>query len=428
LNKSAQTNSICQGIAVLSNYGLDRADAPETSREALRCLANAFLLDEPCRQIFVDLGYAPKAARRLKNDNWDDEFLVSRILFLLTYNTKLDFEMLITQHQLADSINQHVTTHAEVCCNSGSKESMASSMREMSMIETLKLLFNITYYYPHQSPAFTPSIEHLVNLLLHCPLQTQPLQPPVTYMLNVLLNLELRPSEGQASINGEATAESFFPHSGSRSLVERLVSILEGAIRHQPEAQLDQAAAPLFTLLRRIHEIVPDRTKLWMQELLLPTNEDREKPLGQGDSLSSRLLRLSCSPNLPTLRDNISSLLFELSDKDANKFVKNIGYGFASGFLISHNIQIQADAITYGSTKNDTDAESVSDVNPVTGQHLSAERADAPDLVEMTDEEKEREAEKLFVLFERLKATGVMDVKNPVQQAVDEGRFEELDD
>ena len=45
----------------------------------------------------------------------------------------------------------------------------------------------------------------------------------------------------------------------------------------------------------------------------------------------------------------------------------------------------------------------------------------------MTEEEKDREAERLFVLFERLRATGVVDIKNPVQQAIDEGRFEELD-
>lgn len=34
----------------------------------------------------------------------------------------------------------------------------------------------------------------------------------------------------------------------------------------------------------------------------------------------------------------------------------------------------------------------------------------------------------MFFSFCRLKATGVVDVKNPVQQAVEEGRFEELDD
>jgi hypothetical protein len=47
----------------------------------------------------------------------------------------------------------------------------------------------------------------------------------------------------------------------------------------------------------------------------------------------------------------------------------------------------------------------------------------------MTDEEKEREAERLFVLFERLKKTGVVDVENPIAKAMREnqGRFSEID-
>ena len=37
-----------------------------TGREALKCLANVMLLKASTRQIFVDLGYAPKAADLLK--------------------------------------------------------------------------------------------------------------------------------------------------------------------------------------------------------------------------------------------------------------------------------------------------------------------------------------------------------------------------
>ena len=48
-----------------------------------------------------------------------------------------------------------------------------------------------------------------------------------------------------------------------------------------------------------------------------------------------------------------------------------------------------------------------------------------PDLSEMTEEEKEIEAEKLFVLFERLNKLGVR-VENPVQAAQQSGKFEEL--
>lgn len=47
----------------------------------------------------------------------------------------------------------------------------------------------------------------------------------------------------------------------------------------------------------------------------------------------------------------------------------------------------------------------------------------------MTPEEKQREAERLFVLFDRLEKTGVVKMgSNPVQQAREEGRLEELPD
>jgi hypothetical protein len=65
-------------------------------------------------------------------------------------------------------------------------------------------------------------------------------------------------------------------------------------------------------------------------------------------------------------------------------------------------------------------------INPITGQYVSSEKV--PDLKDMTDEEKEREAERLFVLFERLKKTGIIDVENPIAKAMQEsqGRFEEV--
>lgn len=61
-------------------------------------------------------------------------------------------------------------------------------------------------------------------------------------------------------------------------------------------------------------------------------------------------------------------------------------------------------------------------INPVTGQYCENE---PPSLSNMTDEEKEREAEKLFVLFERLKKTGVIDVVNPVEEAIKSGKIQE---
>ena len=102
------------------------------SREALRCLANAFLLDERSRQTFVDIGYAPKAAERLKIDDRDDEFLISRIMFLLTYNTRVDFEELVDDTHLADSINQHVARHSKAFASkSARRKSDVTPMQDM---------------------------------------------------------------------------------------------------------------------------------------------------------------------------------------------------------------------------------------------------------------------------------------------------------
>ena len=215
---------------MLSTYGFDRGTDP-ASREALRCLANAFLLNEPSRQLFVDLGYAPKAADRLKSDNRDDEFLVSRILFLLTYNTKTDFSVLVSKHGLARSLNQRIAYHSTAFSKSGRRNSRASPIEDMAMTEALKLMFNITYYYPEFIPEFTPSIEPLVNILVHHNLSSPPLQSPITYILNALLNLDLKSAGNKTPIGQEATTSPLFPDSNPEGVVDRLTSILFKAIK-----------------------------------------------------------------------------------------------------------------------------------------------------------------------------------------------------
>lgn len=418
-------------MTILSRYGFDQADkrASAASREALRCLANAFLLNEECRQTFVDVGYAPKAADRLKVDDRDDEFLISRMLFLLTYNTQLDFESLIKNNGLAISIHQQLARHAKVFSSkSGLRKSDANPMQDQALIETSKLMFNITYYYPDQISEFTPAIEPLISLILNHPLPSPPLQPPITYIINALLNLDLSAADKKTPMGPAPKSSPLFPYSSPESVADRFCSIFNKAIVTMPENELDQAAAPICTLIRRQYELAYPQMKEWMRMILLPKARDRHKPLGVGETMAARLLRLSCASGLPTLRENISGLLFELSDKDASKFVKNIGYGFASGFLMNNNIEIPSNAAEASSIASDGSTEPGAEYNPVTGQRFSEEDKDAPKEPEMTQEEKEREAERLFVLFERLKATGVVDVKNPVQEAIEKGRFEELPD
>ena len=385
-----------QGIRMLARYAFASGNV-QTSQEALRCLANALLLEPATRQRLVDLGFADKAADRLKSDSADDEFLTARILFLMTYETDLDYDRLVHHHHLADTINVALARHAKQYSKSTRRMSLlqAAPVNSMALSETLKLLFNITHFYPDLSEHFSKAIPHIFKILVRNRIPSPPLQAPVNYLVNALINLDLEDRKGQQLkfLGGNAV----FPKFDQKCNAEHLINILDNAIVAYSEAELDTSISPVLTLIRRVYEIAPDGVKKYMEWLLLPTDEERSRPLGRSDTLSSRLLRLSTSAMTPGLRGSISSMMFELSGKDAAQFVHNVGYGFAAGFLISNNITMPENAAEACATADEKAQPAL--VNPITGQRLAME--DPTDATPMTQEEKEHEAERLFVLFER---------------------------
>ena len=295
----------------------------------------------------------------------------------------------------------------------------ATDTRALS--ESLKLLFNLNHFYPDRVSSFSQTLNYILTILDNTYLESDPIQPPVNYLINALLNLEL-----PGAVPNDSTATNpLFPRSGSTVHTERLIDILDLAVRAGTEEKLEKTAIPLLTLIRRVNEIAPTDVQEHMRKRLLPSDGERDQPLGSTNSLASKLLRLTTTPGAPQLREGVSSLLFELSNRDAGTFIRNVGYGYAAGYLMSHKIALPEDSLG-----EDVGAKVTSvggdDINPVTGQRRAMEPPD-PSL-DMTDEEKEREAERLFVLFERLKATGVMNVTNPVEQATRESRLEEVQD
>jgi len=290
----------------------------------------------------------------------------------------------------------------------------------MAFTETIKLLFNLTHFAPEKVDLFSRSVPNLFKILCKRTLSSLPLRSPITYLVNALLNLDLSSQAG-----------CVFPSFNSIYNVARLIEILDFSVENpndnrdnQRNQLFDEAGAPLISLLRKIFEISPDQAKEYMQKRLLPSNEERKNPIGKDGSLASRLLQLSISAAAMNIRQHLASLLFEVSNSNPEEFVRNVGYGYASGLLLSAGVQLPQSALEDLSTSSDSSGRVF---NPVTGQALDSEPQIKDPFSEMTDEEKEQEAERLFVLFERLKQTGVVDIQNPVEKALHEGRFEELD-
>lgn len=98
--------------------------------------------------------------------------------------------------------------------------------------------------------------------------------------------------------------------------------------------------------------------------------------------------------------DLIYMLFVALSDFNAKKFVENIGYGYASGWMASHQSQFHHEDPDQQQVLEEV-TEMRPDINPVTGQRRDMEPYTGGLFDNMSEEEKMREAEKMFVLFER---------------------------
>jgi len=409
------TNAPCvycqDGLHVLAEaaFGVQREPRPITSLEAARIIANALLLRDEMQQVLADLNHTEKVVEFYSQPSVDQEFVGGRILFLLTYKSKVDFVALIESHQLLDHIRAHLAKHA----SSISTKSFASNpMNVMALTETLKLLYNLASKYPEQMHFFSKTVSCLVELISTVPSPPGPLDPPIAQLLNALAIIDWPTSLSQGQ---EHNVLDFS---------EKLIQLLDRSTASLRATQLETMLIALITTTRRLNELPYTKVKQLLKSSLLPQDKERDKPLGHSHSLASRLLRLQTSGGLTILPEAISSLLFDLSDCDATTFVHNIGYGHAAGYLMTHKIPIPTDLKTTanGSSLRNGEVE----INPITGQRLDAETPVV--MPEMTDAEQEREAERLFVLFERLKATGVMRMENPLRTAQESGRFEEISD
>ncbi|KAL4902272.1 hypothetical protein BDW74DRAFT_158889 [Aspergillus multicolor] len=403
-----------RGIEILSKYGVD-GETTDVRHAALRCVANALLLDSSMRQLFVNTGRCGKLAEMLKCDSSEHEMVISRILFLSTYDTDQNFDDLINNHSLGENINYQILRHSKQFPKSGRKP--LSQVDELAFIDTLKLVFNVAKLFQDLAPTFSPSIPYLFKIISRIDIPLKPLDGLLGTLLNCLSTLDLE-NKNKKSYDGNP----LFPTFNQNCNVDKLINILDQAVSAYEPSELETKAIPLFHTLVTIHEVAPDGPRKYMQWLLLPDDNDRNRPIGQSDTLSSKLLKLSTMP-YANLKIAISELMFVLSGKNAESLTKNIGYGFAAGLLASRGIDIPKSA----GEAFATNAESLDPtINPITGQRWAAEKEDTGP--PMTKEEKEREAERLFVLFERAKANGILGVENPVTQALREGRFEELSD
>lgn len=192
---------------------------------------------------------------------------------------------------------------------------------------------------------------------------------------------------------------------------------------------LDELLSGPLLLVRKLVDGDVDarrRAKNW----ILPDDLDRTEPLESRSDTLGKLVRLLSSVYHPRLASCAGEVIFAICDSDPSVMSAQIGYGNAAGYLFNKGIlSAPPPPSTSGkgkeprrsSSSDSNDSDDGQNINPITGTVYKP--GDRSVLDDMTEEEKEREAEKLFVLFDRLEKSGI--ARNPIKQALHEGKLEQ---
>ncbi|KDN52099.1 hypothetical protein K437DRAFT_40034 [Tilletiaria anomala UBC 951] len=326
-------------------------------------------------------------------------------------------------------------------------------------------------------PVLAKMLGPTIRLVLISPESTPPLATPLTNAIAVLLNFPVKDyrdvwfqvseetSTGSlpSSMTGLASARRFavnlFSPKGNRQksnsnskqskstgtqippLLTALVGILDRTTKRyfsapdvdsalvnkqaaKDSVKVEDLLQPLLLLVRKL-AAEDAGARAHLRNILAPPEIDRSIGLDKRTDLTGRLVRFMGSALFPRLMRAAGELFLSLYNGNPQELSSQIGYGPSIGFLLSVNLA--------GSVPKPPEARSGSafgqsrPVNPITGSYepTAAEKARDP-INQMTDEEKEAEAEKLFSLFDRMNKTGVVKVENPMQNPKAQSRFQEI--
>ncbi|KAJ3770516.1 guanine nucleotide exchange factor [Lentinula raphanica] len=185
----------------------------------------------------------------------------------------------------------------------------------------------------------------------------------------------------------------------SREVREAFRNVLVGS-GMSSETSLDELVSPLVALCTRIC-MMDQTSRRRVREWIIPPDLDRSYPLGERDDLLGRCIRLLGSVYHMRLKASVGEMLYAACDCDPSILSSLVGYGHVAGFLFTKGV------LTAPPPPSANPYSSQRVVNPITGTYdTMPPNALNNSIAEMTEEEKEIEMDKLFVLFDRLDRSG----------------------
>ncbi|GAW01627.1 hypothetical protein LENED_003232 [Lentinula edodes] len=382
-----EASSLCTLLELSSSlYKEDR----NASSEALKCVANTLLLYDHARVTFIskEVSGGEFCASMLEKATTPEQlFTLSRIMFLATASPSSLILSLVEDKRHGRTIIDVIAMKIDIVLSNvlGNKAFARDAMSEL-----LKFSFNLLLHYPKLHGLASASSRRRRSLSISS-------NSPASMIGNSYHDVVVRTMDLL-----EVVFSFHFPSNSnpdSREVREAFKNVLVGSAM-SADTSLDELVSPLLALCTRI--CMMDKTsRKRVREWIIPPNLDRSYPLDERDDFLGKCIRLLGSVYHLRLKATVGEMLYAACDCDPSILSSLIGYGHVAGFLFNKGI------LSAPPPPSNDPHSSQRVVNPITGTYDTMPPGGLNShIAEMTEEEKEIEMDKLFVLFDRLDRSG----------------------
>ncbi|KAM9376586.1 chaperone Ric-8B [Pholidichthys leucotaenia] len=383
--------------------------------EALKCLCNVVFNSPAAQQVSVDLQLARGLCATLRTARtWRHEvgLFTLRLIFLLSalkpnvrgFLRELHAVRLLTE-MLEHTLDVRWIGPYEAACPEPEAPPLSAHSIEQAM-EALKALFNLTLTEPcgeednHQFRIIVAIQRHLLMMRMETEEKTEEAH---SHAVNLLNNLPQPCLDVLINVPVQGGLEAY----GGKNMdaVQVLLDFMEK--RLNKSSNLKEGLTPVLSLLTEGSRHHREIRKYIKAQVLPPLKDAKNRP-EVGNTIRNKLVRLMTHVDIG-VKQAAAEFLFVLCKENVDNLLKYTGYGNAAGLLAARELLAGGRGETQYSDDEDSDTEEYKSVkpfiNPITGH---VEKPMPNPIEEMTEEQKEYEAQQLVKMFDQLSRRSVI--------------------
>uniref|UniRef100_A0A3B4YNV1 Synembryn n=1 Tax=Seriola lalandi dorsalis TaxID=1841481 RepID=A0A3B4YNV1_SERLL len=374
--------------------------------EALKCLCNVVYNSPAAQQVSVDVQLAHGLCTSLHTARtWHHEvgLFTLRLLFLLSA-LRPDVRGVLRREWHALRLLTEVLEHTLDVRWVGPYEAASPDPQALPMpaedneraMEALKALFNLTLSDEddHQFRLIAAILRHLLMLKTETEEKTEEAH---SHAVNLLNNLPVSCLDVLIDVPVQGGLDKY----GGKNMdaVQVLLDFMEKRI--DKGSNYKEGLTPVLSLLTEGSRHHREIRRYIKAQVLPPLTDVKIRP-EIGTTIRNKLVRLMTHVDMG-VKQTAAEFLFVLCKESVDNLLKYTGYGNAAGLLVARGLLGGGRGETQYSEDEDSDTEEYKSAKPFINLITGHVEEPMPNPIEeMTEEQKEYEAQKLVNMFDKL--------------------------